>query len=358
MPEIRSLTSIRGIAALWIVLHHFWPQTNGQTPYVIAKGYMAVDLFFILSGMVLYLVYSQALQSGQFDLKQFLFKRFARLYPVHLVTMILAVIVLSAGPWLGFSGREQPYDLSQMVLLHLTLLHAWGLTETGGLNYPSWSISAETFAYLLFPILAYFTLKSRSALIWATAILIAILIGTQLYWPQGLRNPDDSMVFTRLENDFGVLRILPEFLLGLAIAKQAQSVRTGWLLIFVGLAFICLGLFSDLDALVLVGFAGILWWCLEADPKTPPFLHKLGEISYSIYMSHALVQIIGFKLIETYFGYDDGAVPTMFILPMLLLTILVAVGLFLGCEQPARRWLLTFSAPKFDRAKVVRSCSM
>ena len=357
MAEIRSLTSIRGVAALWIVLHHFWPQTSGQTPFFIAKGYLAVDLFFILSGVVLYLVYSNAIRSGKFDIRQFFLKRFARLYPLHLVTMILAIIVLCIGPWVGFEGRELTYDLGQMIVLHLTLLHAWGMTETGGLNYPSWSISAEAFAYLLFPILAFITLKSRYVLIGAFAILGSFIIGTQIFWPMELRNPTDAMVFTRLENDFGILRILPEFFLGLVIARHSHTLKACGVACFVGLGLIGLGLFLNLDAMVLIGFVVTLWWCLAANPTTPRIFQRLGEISYSIYMSHALVQIVGFKLIETCLGYSDGAVPSWYILPMLLATILVSVGLYLCCERPARHWILTFSTPKFDQAKAVRSCS-
>lgn len=358
MAEIRSLTALRGVAAIWIVLHHFWPQTDSQTPYLISKGYLAVDLFFILSGIVLCLVYKDQLRTGQFDIKCFALKRFARLYPVHLVTLILAALILSLGPLLGFRCRALPYDLGQMALLHLTLTHAWGLTETGGLNYPSWSVSAEAFAYLLFPILGFLVLKTNLAIGWSLAFLALYIIGIEWYWPATLRTETDTLAFTRMESDFGALRILPEFILGIALAKDLDKIRLGGFWILGGVVLIATGLIANFDAITLLGFAVLLAGCAITNPRTGWVSQKLGEISYSIYMIHALVQIVGFKLIETTFGYDDSTVPVAYLLPMVGLTVLCATALHYGCERPARRWLLSLSKIEFGESKAERSAPM
>ena len=358
MPEIRSLTAIRGVAALWIVLHHFWPQTEGLVPHIIAKGYLAVDLFFILSGLVLFLVYQSELRTGCFNFQSFAIKRFARLYPLHFATLVLAIVILTGGPQIGLSGREIPYDLSQMIFLHVTLLHAWGITETGGLNYPSWSLSAEAFAYVLFPLLALLVLRTRFAILSSVICLIALVASLELFWPIALRNPMDTLLFSRLENDFGILRIVPEFTLGIAIAKGRTFRQPTWLWIAVGIAMIAAGLMVNLDLITIIGFAALLAGCIAQNPSVGWLFHKAGVLSYSIYMCHALVQIVGFKMIEWYFEFDDRAVPTVFILPLFGITILCALMLHYGVERPARRWILSLSKIKSAGLKVPRSSPM
>lgn len=358
MPEIRSLTAVRGFAALWIVLHHFWPQTSSQTPYLIAKGYLAVDLFFILSGLVLYLVYEKSLRHGQFKIGRFALKRFARLYPVHLVTMVIAVVILSIGPFFAAGAREPSYDFGQMIFLHLTLLHAWGLTETGGLNYPSWSLGAEAVAYVLFPMLAYVTLKTRFALFWGVSIFVLCFLTFEWFWPDSMRNPTDDFVFTRLENDFGALRILPEFILGLCCAKTIRTLKNSQLWIIIGTTLTLCGIAGNWDLITVLGFAALLSGCALSNRTISRAAHRLGVLSYSIYMSHALVQITGFKLIEQAFGYDDRAVPALFLIPMLGLTMLCAWVLFHCVERPAHRWIVSLSKTGFRRPKATRSAPM
>lgn len=351
MPEIQSLTALRGIAAIWIVLHHFWPQTSSATPFLISKGYLAVDLFFILSGVVLYLVYSDAIRSHQFDFKRFALNRFARLYPVHFATMVIAALILILGPKLGIAGRPAPYDFGKMILLHATLLHAWGISETGGLNYPSWSLSAEAFGYALFPLLAFATLKMRFALAWSSIFLFSCMFFAQLYWPESQRNLEENLVFTRLENDLGALRIVPEFLLGLTIAKQTRSGLNSPIWFICGVALIVIGFGLNLDAMIVLSFAALIGSTVSANPKTPRILRRMGQLSYCIYMTHALVQIVGFKLIETLFLFEDGAVPVGFVIPLIAITMLCAHGMHIWCEGPARLWILSVSTSKSVQPK-------
>ena len=65
-PEIAAWTALRGLAALWVVLFHFWPQTAAPVPLLVARGYLAVDLFFCLSGAVMMLVYAPLIRGGDF----------------------------------------------------------------------------------------------------------------------------------------------------------------------------------------------------------------------------------------------------------------------------------------------------
>jgi peptidoglycan/LPS O-acetylase OafA/YrhL len=245
-----------------------------------------------------------------------------------------------------------------MFLLHATLLHAWGISETGGLNYPSWSLSAEAFAYALFPILAVLIIKVRFTLLWSILFLVASMFFAQICWPEALRNPSDNLVFTRLENDFGALRIVPEFVLGLAIAKHAKSETNPLVWLSLAVFFILAGFGMDLDALVVLGFAALIGTGLSLNHDTPRIFRRLGELSYCIYMTHALVQIVGFKVIEKLFAFEDGSVPVAFIIPLLGLTMLCAWTMHIWCERPARLWILSLSKPESAGPKASRSFPM
>ena len=84
----------------------------------------------------------------------FLWHRFIRLYPVHITVLAGLVAIVSLAHAAGFIfNNPQEWQWNEL-LWQLTLLHAWGVTASPGWNAPSWSISAEWFAYLLFPLLA------------------------------------------------------------------------------------------------------------------------------------------------------------------------------------------------------------
>ena len=126
--EVRGWTALRGIAAIWVVLFHFSPHL--ATPFEgawIENGYWGVDVFFTLSGAVLYYVYAATFADGLLSYKDFLWKRFARLYPVHFVTLFASVVILVGGPMAGV-GLMPDYDIGKAVLINLSLLQSWNLT--------------------------------------------------------------------------------------------------------------------------------------------------------------------------------------------------------------------------------------
>ena len=351
--EITSWTALRGVAALWIVLFHFWPQLATETtPQLIAKGYLAVDMFFVLSGAVLMLVYQTEIARGDFRLGTFALKRLARLYPVHLVTMLLALVILLGGPALGFAGRPLDYDVPTMVALHLALLHAWGFVPTGGLNFPSWSISAEAFAYALFPALALCMLRlsPRAALPVALAVFLIYCAAFETLWPDHLRRIDGDLTLTRLAANHGILRIVPSFVLGMGLVRTlGTNADNRWGAPLCGTALVAMagGLATGHDLLFILSFTALLGGLLLWQPQAPRPMRFLGRISYSLYMVHGLVQIVGFKLIETIGGWPDGEVPILFLGPMIGLSLCAGWGLFVLVEEPCRRWLVRrFAAPE------------
>ena len=118
----------------------------------VHRGYLGVEFFFILSGFILAHVYGGALSSGRFDLRDYIVKRFARIYPLHLATLIGVAALYAVSTRAGYDfGRVQPLA---SLAPHAALLHAFGTTSDLFWNQPSWSVSAEFAAYLAFPLAA------------------------------------------------------------------------------------------------------------------------------------------------------------------------------------------------------------
>src|SRR4051794_918668 len=149
-PELLPLTAIRGLAAWWVVLFHLRHlMAPSAPPWVIATlahGNLAVDLFFILSGFVMALNYGERVSGGGWrGYGDFLFRRFARSYPLHLLTRRgFAAYALRAVGFGDASMETQDWGyFGESVLL----VQNGGLTSATAWNVPAWSISTEIFGY-------------------------------------------------------------------------------------------------------------------------------------------------------------------------------------------------------------------
>ena len=154
MPaNLKQLTSLRFFAALWVVAYHYWPSLTGGYPVLVDKGYLGVELFFVLSGFILAHVYLDDAGAGRLNYGRFLWARLARIYPVHLVTLAAIGLMGALALALGYPMRHQVIVWSVLPQT-LLLIHAWGTASVSAWNHPSWSISAEWFAYVFFPLFA------------------------------------------------------------------------------------------------------------------------------------------------------------------------------------------------------------
>jgi peptidoglycan/LPS O-acetylase OafA/YrhL len=224
---VPPLTGIRALAALLVLgLHADQNVPAGATVVLpfLHRGYLGVDFFFVLSGFIITHVYLSSLaQPNRNAVQIFLWHRFIRLYPVHVTVLaaLVALIYLARASHLALNNPEQWRGAE--LPWQLTLLHAWGVTEKPGWNVPSWSISAEWFAYLLFPLLAPALTLVRERL---TALLIAIaaLAGTAAVF---------SIADWSLNTWVGLpalVRVLGEFLCGAALCRAValEHVSLTW----------------------------------------------------------------------------------------------------------------------------------
>jgi peptidoglycan/LPS O-acetylase OafA/YrhL len=160
-----GLDVLRGVAALGVVLWH-WTHffgTAGQPGFDAARaplagalalfyrhGWLAVDLFFCLSGFIFFWMYSQRVATRQLSATTFAWLRFSRLYPLQLATLLL----VAAGQWwlsrAGAAAFVYPHNDAWHFALNLGFASSWGLEQGYSFNGPAWSISVEVFLYAVF----------------------------------------------------------------------------------------------------------------------------------------------------------------------------------------------------------------
>jgi len=297
--EIRSLTGLRGIAALYVVVFHFFIGLQFTNPFTIllAHGYLAVDVFFVLSGFVMTLTYHHLFEDG-YSLPgnlRFLAKRLARVYPLYFVGSICALFLIRLGL------LEPPHlKLSLAFVWNLLMVQAWGLTES--LDGPGWSISAEWAAYLLFPVLLLVFIESRPGR-WLGALLSIGALIFLVHMPEAHAHAITSAAIFDIHDSryaLPVLRCVSEFILGM-LAYKISTMPVGLRFAqrakihdVLAVAIVVLLTRPSTDLLIpclipllLVGLASghsVTARILSSGP-----LETAGRYSYSIYMIHTLL---------------------------------------------------------------------
>jgi peptidoglycan/LPS O-acetylase OafA/YrhL len=187
--ELRQLTGMRIIAALWVVLFHFQPQFTALLPeldsvsFLVARGYLAVDLFFVLSGFIISYQYMERFPAGRGDYGGFLVKRLARIYPVHIITLAFLAVIVTLGGMFGVRIGDPDNFTPLGAVQDMLLVRGW-FSQEQGWNFPAWSLSAEWLAYLCFPLVCAFVLRlSGRMLLLGLGALIVVQAASTYYAP-------------------------------------------------------------------------------------------------------------------------------------------------------------------------------
>jgi peptidoglycan/LPS O-acetylase OafA/YrhL len=162
--KVLPLTSLRFFAALYVVFFHTLVLafgagvTDHSTVYgrVMLLGYISVSFFFTLSGYILAVSYLPRKVSTQ----QFWWARFARIYPLFLVTLFIGCpqYLIGVAKQIGYHAAAA--GLLDKLVGNIFLLQAW-IPSMAKIDFPNWSLSVEAFFYLLFPFLLVALAKPR-----------------------------------------------------------------------------------------------------------------------------------------------------------------------------------------------------
>lgn len=287
---IGGLTALRGLAALYVAsFHHL---NNLGVPVYLRGGYLAVDFFFLLSGFILMHAYSKAFSKkpSRKNYSSFLVLRLGRIYPAHLLGMLLVFTVS-----VFLQGNPLRLSLSSF-FANLFLVQAWGFFNNLTWNKPAWSLSAEWACYLLFPFLCWM-LKNL------TAVKKIILYGLCIIALQAVvfLHPTHSLNVTY--DSLSLLRAMSEFLQGMLLYYFFHSghrripADMAMILSAMVLLFIILPYHTHLQPLIVLPMALIILTAAQNSGisgfilNSRPFVF-LGNISLSIYILHLPVHLL------------------------------------------------------------------
>ncbi len=338
--NLKPLTSLRFVAALWVALFSFWPHLDvAGTPMIIAKGYLGVELFFVLSGFIIAHVYLERFGQKRFSYRAFVAARLARIYPLHLAALLTVLASGLAASAAGIAISDNVLHWPSLIP-NLLMINAWGVTDVAGWNHPSWSVSAEWFAYLTFPAYALAAWRLRQRPLIALGLAIGLMIGLYLGFPRLT-----GSALTQATYHWGALRIVPCFAYGCALYLAYRQHRPSrpWVGIGIGAAMMILstGLIGS-DLLTVLSAGSLIVSLAGLDHRqTGPLAHRaavwLGEISYAVYIFSAPWLMLSVNLMARLTSSADK----VFSWPLWSLLILGLLGLAAIAhrliEQPARR---------------------
>lgn len=361
--QLQALTGLRFIAAIYVVIYHATPEKMlaGTVKTVIQSGHIGVGLFFVLSGFIL--AYNYLGDRGM-DRRDFWVARLARVYPVYVLGLLVALPHFMHDMLAGYT--IPPSQAAAVIAASTTLVQSWFPYTACHLNCPGWSLSVEALFYLAFPLLAIpmARLSNRQLLgsaalsyVMTLAIIIvfAILGADILNWGQSVGLPAIMK--------YNPLLRLPEFVMGMALgglflrrrrsADALNSAHTSqttarWLELAAigGLAAAILFMPDAIRKFFLGGLLAPLFAALvyalafESGPIARflrlPLLVLLGEASYALYILHlplmrywaTFVNVVGMDLhsASSFAAY-------------LVLVIAASILTLRFFEEPARRFV-------------------
>jgi peptidoglycan/LPS O-acetylase OafA/YrhL len=342
--RLPALTGIRAFAAGLVLLYHIDQVIGGALAQPIFKhGYVGVDLFFVLSGYIICHVYFTSLRRpNRKSFLIFIWHRFIRLYPAHMTVLIGLVVVVALASKFGVSLNHPENWQYGDLIWHVALVQAWGLTPIPTWNSPSWSISAEWFAYLLFPLVAASLARVGDSAV-AFAFGAFALIFTAIIFLLSGWSLDTGVGLPAL------VRVAGEFFCGAAFCRGVGlllgTIRSNQIADVIGCAAIVafvFGLFADLADFVLVGLLAVVVPCAAMAEGGLSLLfgnriaNFLGEISYSIYLVHWPILLALRRALEK---WQTPVAPLAVTCFVIVLVIGCACILFYAIELPVRRSL-------------------
>ncbi len=353
MAEIRALTGLRGVAATTVFCAHMRETLMAQgldlnVPEWVVRLFLSggrqVDIFFVLSGFILTMNYrawfAESVRLATY--LKFMRRRMARIYPLHCTMLLLIIGAVIAA---RLTGAATSYGLARFdfstLPAHFLLMHAWGVffEGAGEWNPPSWSISIEALAYLVFPFIIWAWARQRVARPWVPIVLIALTgLGLNAFFHWGISGLD------------GISRGLTGFTLGCFVFGLYDSGTSRWLQTRTGSLLAPLLLAASYlvvpdTAFVIALFSAplLLTLCDDKNPISRFFgwgpVFFLGEISYSIYLGHFLLSSIAYRITRVSWMKMSPLHSAIGIAFVIAFVVGVSTLLYYFVEKPGRSFL-------------------
>ena len=311
--RILELDSLRGIAALGVVVWHYGAHFNSHPfgnlllPFY-ASGFLLVDFFFVLSGYVI--ARSYWTPRRRYTFLENVRSRLARLYPLHFITLMATVALIGMLPMEGGENLLGSNNNLKHLLLNLLLINNIGLQDGWSFNTPAWSISTEFIINLSF--MAFIAMGKRLfVLVIGMGLAVAVLMIANAEAPYIVDNKALGFI------DVNLARCAVGF--GCGVFSHVVLDRTN-----VRRYMDAHGIVSTILALLAIAGLIFLLMTAGAKPKIPIYLYStmlstllilaapsskllgqilnrapliyLGDISYSVYLTHFPLQLAFFSI--------------------------------------------------------------
>ena len=338
-PESRTLLALqaaRGLAALLVLLHHAAGimAAPRYMKFVVLGGILdplgraGVDLFFVLSGFIIYYVHHNDIGRPQ-RLPTYALRRLVRIYPTYWVVLLLFIIIYFVVP--SFQGSvDRQFNVILRSFFLIPFIEPGHYTIVG----VAWTLSHELLFYALFgPWILHRPLGSVIFGVWLLCLLVARTAATL---------PPPLNFFLHVKN--------LEFFIGMAVARLVLAARVpgGSGVLFVGgLVFLATGIVesrgfdfqrSSLTLCYGLGAGAMIFALASLElrgriTRVPAFLLRLGVASYSIYLIHVLIVLVLLKAARLY-----GVTGYSLFFAVVAAGMLGGFALYAVIERPVLAW--------------------
>ena len=297
--RIASIEILRFFSSLMILIWHYQhffnpynifseievlKEINIQPLYnllsiIYTHGQIGVDIFFAISGFVFCYIYVNS--ENKITIKNFWVNRFARLYPLHFLTLIIVLFLQK------FSFNEYgSYQITKIndlyhFILNLFFVSGWGFAEDYSFNSPIWSVSLELIAYAIF----LFSLVNAKKLVFIKAFSILVLLVL-------LRKLDlvKNVNFIALQS---IIYYTSIFYTGVLVYFFVNKFKKNYLQFLVSIILISLAYIGNFKILLFCPGLLMLFLAFEnyLGKKIRKIFCSLGDLTYSMYLLHVPTQI-------------------------------------------------------------------
>jgi len=301
--RITKLDGLRGVFSLMVVMYHYPAEYIPEvikTSFIVEKSDLFVDFFFVLSGFVITYNYHNHINTGR-ELWIFMKKRFIRLYPLLLYTTLICFSVFLGSKLFFPQYVKNPGGFGPIINDTINTLLFMNSTpvfsDRFGMNYPSWSISAEMIAYLFFGIVTLIAAKQRKGFFLGASIVLGMAFLS-------------FKALGGMQGNYNFVRGIISFNIGYfvwAFSQKDRKFSDAWeivlFVLFLGSLFVANALKEEVpnaiyEAIaiplsfgtfiyVLVHTHGVISKLMD----TKPF-QFLGKISYSVYLNHSIILLL------------------------------------------------------------------
>lgn len=298
--EIKSLTGLRGIVALWVTFFHLSHFDIDLVQTVVKKGYVAVDIFFVLSAFLLTVSYADKFSTLNFsEIQKFFKKRVNRIYPVYILSVIFIAVFL--------------IDTSKTkFLINAALLQCF-FNPNYSLGTVYWSLSTEWICYLIFPFVLFSIIRCKIR--WELLIIIGLILRLILPYLSDDLFIGSDMSVQRAHSTFyldithglnSLIRTVSSYLLGIGFALFSGKKMRGNLIIYIASILSLLLLYTEKGLFFIPLLSAIMIKQLYDGEESAirrflgsKAIYFLGNISYSLYIIHYIVLIQKFTFVSS-----------------------------------------------------------